>query len=73
MLILYIGQVSDFTPLTENLDQEKYTIYLWDPPGYGSSRPPNRDFSPGFLNRDADYAIALMEVKLLLNIVRVSR
>ncbi|XP_001948530.2 valacyclovir hydrolase [Acyrthosiphon pisum] len=56
-----LGQVNDFTPLTKNLDQEKYTIYVWDPPGYGSSRPPNRDFSPGFLNRDADCAIALME------------
>lgn len=56
-----LGQVSNFIPLTENLDQEKYTIYIWDPPGYGFSRPPNRDFSPGFLYRDADYAIALME------------
>lgn len=56
-----LGQIGDFAPLTENLDQAKYTIYVWDPPGYGSSRPPNRDFSPGFLYRDADCAIALME------------
>ncbi|XP_026806043.1 valacyclovir hydrolase-like [Rhopalosiphum maidis] len=56
-----LGQISDFQLLTKNLDPNKYTIYLWDPPGYGLSRPPVRDFSPGFLNRDADYAIALME------------
>jgi len=56
-----LGLISDFQLLTQYLDQNKYTIYLWDPPGYGLSRPPVRDFTPGFLNRDADYAIALME------------
>ncbi|XP_026818053.1 valacyclovir hydrolase-like isoform X2 [Rhopalosiphum maidis] len=56
-----LGKVVNFRPLTEHLSREKYTIYLWDPPGYGFSRPPNRDFSPGFLYRDADCAIALME------------
>ncbi|XP_060870984.1 valacyclovir hydrolase-like [Metopolophium dirhodum] len=56
-----LGQIGDFGPLTESLDGAKYTIYICDPPGYGMSRPPNRDFSPGFLYRDADSAIALME------------
>ncbi|XP_016656492.1 valacyclovir hydrolase [Acyrthosiphon pisum] len=56
-----LGLIGDYTSLTENLDREKYTIYMCDPPGYGLSRPPNRDFSPGFLYRDADSAIALME------------
>ncbi|XP_050058808.1 valacyclovir hydrolase-like [Aphis gossypii] len=56
-----LGQVTNFEPLIENFDRKKYTIYIWDPPGYGLSRPPNRDFSPGFLYRDADCAIALME------------
>ncbi|NP_001156245.1 valacyclovir hydrolase-like [Acyrthosiphon pisum] len=56
-----LGVVRSFGPLTENLNGENYTIYVWDPPGYGLSRPPNRDFSPGFLDRDADCAIALME------------
>ncbi|XP_026806436.1 valacyclovir hydrolase-like [Rhopalosiphum maidis] len=56
-----LGQISDFLLLTQHFDKNKYTIYLWDPPGDGLSRPPVRDFSPGFLNRDADYAIALME------------
>ncbi|KAL5242279.1 hypothetical protein ACI65C_009689 [Semiaphis heraclei] len=57
-----LGHIGSFAPIINNFDQEKYTIYLWDPPGYGFSRPPNRDFSPGFLSRDADCAIALMEM-----------
>ncbi|NP_001233098.1 uncharacterized protein LOC100162536 isoform X2 [Acyrthosiphon pisum] len=56
-----LGLVSDFASLAENLDGEKYTIYICDPIGNGLNRPLNRDFSPGFLYRDADYAIALME------------
>ncbi|XP_029344468.1 valacyclovir hydrolase [Acyrthosiphon pisum] len=56
-----LGQISDFRPLTENLDGDKYTIYVWEPPGYGRSRPPGKDLSPGFLYRDADCAITLME------------
>lgn len=37
-------------------------MVLWDAPGCGKSRPPDRDVSPGLFNRDADHAIALMEV-----------
>lgn len=48
--------------LTDNFDHEKYTMITWDPPGYGLNRPPERDFSPGYLYRDADLAISLMEV-----------
>lgn len=35
---------------------------MWDPPGYGFSRPPNRDYSSGFFYRDAEYAVSLMDV-----------
>ncbi|XP_060869456.1 valacyclovir hydrolase-like [Metopolophium dirhodum] len=52
---------TDFKPQIETLNREKYTIVAWDPPGYGFSRPPDRDFSPGFFYRDADYAISLMK------------
>ncbi|CAI6343250.1 unnamed protein product [Macrosiphum euphorbiae] len=52
---------TDFKPQIETLNREKYTIVAWDPPGYGFSRPPERDFSPGFFYRDADYAISLMK------------
>jgi len=53
---------TDFAPQIETLNRAKYTIVVWDPPGYGFSRPPDRDFSPGFFHRDADYAVSLMKV-----------
>lgn len=60
---VYLGSIfTDFKPQIETLNREKYTIVAWDPPGYGFSRPPNRDFSPGFFYRDADCAISLMKV-----------
>ncbi|XP_060849607.1 valacyclovir hydrolase-like [Rhopalosiphum padi] len=52
---------TDFKPQIETLNREKYTIVAWDPPGYGFSRPPDRNFSPGFFYHDADYAISLMK------------
>ncbi|XP_025411962.1 valacyclovir hydrolase [Sipha flava] len=52
---------TDFKPQIETLNRDKYTIVVWDPPGYGHSRPPDRDFSPGFFYRDANYAISLMK------------
>lgn len=36
----------------------------WDPRGYGKSRPPERDFPPDFLERDAKDAVDLMKVCL---------
>ncbi|XP_050429696.1 valacyclovir hydrolase-like isoform X2 [Adelges cooleyi] len=60
---------TDFKPQVENLDYEKYTIVAWDPPGYGLSRPPDRDFSSGFFYRDAEYAVMLMKA---LNINKYS-
>ena len=46
------------------LDHNKFTIVAWDPPGYGKSRPPDRDFSNGakYLWQDASLAHALMQV-----------
>lgn len=37
-------------------------MIVWDPPGYGNSRPPERDFTPGYLERDADLIVKLLEV-----------
>ncbi|XP_057336468.1 valacyclovir hydrolase-like [Microplitis mediator] len=51
---------TDFKPQIESLDKTKFTIVAWDPPGYGKSRPPDRDFSGDFGQRDADYAYELM-------------
>lgn len=51
---------SDFTPQLEGLSKEKFTLIGWDPPGYGASRPPERDFTD-FFTRDAQCARILME------------
>ncbi|XP_049807465.1 valacyclovir hydrolase [Schistocerca nitens] len=61
---------TDFKPQVEGgLSQSKYTIIAWDPPGYGHSQPPPRDFPPDFFFRDATCAAKLMEV---LNINKYS-
>ncbi|KAJ1519308.1 hypothetical protein ONE63_004607 [Megalurothrips usitatus] len=53
---------TDFKPQLEQLDKSKFTIIAWDPPGYGFSRPPDRDFMGDFFHRDADTALKLMKV-----------
>ncbi|XP_072394088.1 valacyclovir hydrolase [Diabrotica undecimpunctata] len=57
---------SDFKPQLENLDRDKFTIVAWDPPGYGYSRPPNRNFGINFYRNDAICAEKLMN-KLGIN------
>ncbi|KAL1517417.1 hypothetical protein ABEB36_001184 [Hypothenemus hampei] len=52
---------SDFKPQIDGLDQDKFTIIAWDPPGYGFSRPPNRDFDLNFYEQDADVAHSLLK------------
>ncbi len=56
---------SDFGPQLANLDGKVFTIVAWDPPGYGKSRPPDRDFSKGkeTFYEDARLAAALMKVR----------
>lgn len=55
---------SDFKPQVEKLDKDKFTIVAWDPPGYGNSRPPNRQFSTEFYKNDARAAIEFMKVNI---------
>lgn len=43
------------------MDKTKYTLVSWDPPGYGDSRPPNRDFSGIFYRRDGHTVAKLMD------------
>ncbi|RLU24487.1 hypothetical protein DMN91_002576 [Ooceraea biroi] len=45
----------------EKLNREKLTIVVWDPPGYGQSRPPDRTFPDNFHQRDAAWAHSLMK------------
>ena len=55
---------TDFTPQIELLNsKEKLKLVVWDPPGYGGSRPPIRSWpkSPNhFYSRDADVAVEFM-------------
>jgi len=52
----------DFKHQISGLDHNELTIVAWDPPGYGLSRPPAKDFKPGFYIRDAHLAYGLMKV-----------
>ncbi|XP_055595152.1 valacyclovir hydrolase-like [Uranotaenia lowii] len=54
---------SDFKPQIEQLPGllPRYKVIAWDPPGYGKSRPPDKEFSEDFYERDAQDACELME------------
>lgn len=60
---------TDFKPQVEGLDRNKLTVIAWDPPGYGKSIPPQREFPLDFFHRDADSAAKLMKA---LNIEKYS-
>ena len=51
--------MTDFAPQLEELSQH-FRVIAPDPRGYGKSRPPERDFPLGFLQRDCDDMAALM-------------
>ncbi|XP_023013640.1 valacyclovir hydrolase [Leptinotarsa decemlineata] len=53
---------SDFKPQIEGLDKSKFTIIAWDPPGYGHSRPPDRNFCTTFYEDDAQCAQEFMKM-----------
>ena len=53
---------SDFAPQLEGLPQRGLRVIAPDPRGYGSSRPPEREFPPDFYQQDVLDAAALMEV-----------
>ncbi|CAG7829373.1 unnamed protein product [Allacma fusca] len=58
----FLGTIrSDFDAVFKNIDTTKYQLVAWDPPGYGKSRPPDRDFYEGCLQRDASLAVKMME------------
>jgi len=54
---------SDFGPILPKFDTKAFTVITWDPPGYGKSRPPDRDFSglAEFFHRDAKFANDFMK------------
>ena len=54
---------TDFGPQLDDksgLDYSKFTLVAWDPPGYGRSQPPPRDFTD-FYNHDATCVANLMK------------
>lgn len=57
---------NDFLPQLTGLDGSVFKIIAWDPPGYGQSRPPDRDFKD-FYHKDAEIAAKLMRVIFLSN------
>ncbi|RWS26616.1 valacyclovir hydrolase-like protein [Leptotrombidium deliense] len=53
---------TDFNEILEGgLDATKFTLIAWDPPGYGFSRPPERNYDKNVYRTDADLAAALMK------------
>lgn len=54
---------TDFKPQIEQLPAllPNHKIIAWDPPGYGKSRPPDKDFGLDFYEKDAVAAASLME------------
>ncbi|CAG7667367.1 unnamed protein product [Allacma fusca] len=58
----FIGTIElDFGSVCEAIDRTKYKLVLWDPPGYGYSRPPDRELTKGYLQRDAEFVAELLE------------
>ncbi|CAG2115724.1 unnamed protein product, partial [Medioppia subpectinata] len=51
---------SDFGAQLETMNREAFTLIAWDPPGYGYSRPPERDWND-FYRRDAKVAAQFMK------------
>ena len=52
--------LTDFDPQIEGFSGSAFTIIGWDPPGYGKSQPPVRDFK-NFFQEDARMAVDLMK------------
>lgn len=54
---------TDFKPQINDLPKllPNHSIIAWDPPGYGKSMPPSRQFTKDFFEKDADYAVDLMK------------
>lgn len=52
---------TDFESQVSGFNLNKYSLNVWDPPGYGKSRPPDRTFPLNFYERDADWAAELIK------------
>ncbi|CAH3995513.1 valacyclovir hydrolase [Pieris brassicae] len=52
---------TDFRHQVNGIDYEKFSVVAWDPPGFGKSRPPEREFTIDFYHKDADIAHQFMK------------
>lgn len=52
---------TDFKPQIEYFSKQNLKVIAWDPPGYGKSRPPHRNFKNESFERDASMACNLMK------------
>ena len=62
---LVVGSIAtNYWPVFEKMDKDKFTFIGVDPPGYGKSRPPDRDvwIEEFSVRRDARLAVKLMKV-----------
>lgn len=48
-------------PQIEGFNKDKFTLVAWDPPGYGKSRPPEKEFTTDFYEKDADISHEFMK------------
>nr|XP_034828878.1 valacyclovir hydrolase-like [Maniola hyperantus] len=53
----------------EGFDRSRFTLVVWDPPGFGKSYPPEREFTSDSYENDADTGYKLMK---MLDIPRFS-
>ncbi|XP_067650971.1 valacyclovir hydrolase-like [Haliotis asinina] len=51
---------TDLSNQLEKMNPEKFTVFGFDPRGYGRSIPPERDWPDNFRHRDAQDAVAVM-------------
>jgi len=56
-----LGSYDDFTDFLNGINADEFTAVAWDPPGYGRSRPPNRNQAVNRAQKDGGLAIKLME------------
>ncbi|RWS18733.1 Biphenyl hydrolase-like (serine hydrolase: breast epithelial mucin-associated antigen) [Leptotrombidium deliense] len=56
---------TDFDEQLKEFDRSDFTMVAWDAPGFGYSRPPERNYEKDVLIKDAKLAAQLMSVIFL--------
>ncbi|CAH2240636.1 jg14231 [Pararge aegeria aegeria] len=53
---------TNYKPQIKGFDRSKFTLVVWDPPGFGKSYPPEREFTSESFENDADTGYELMKI-----------